>query len=112
MRSMKFSGWILGAALLGGVPAARALAAQPPEGEVRERAAPPEPEVQAQVSAQPSAEATAVHWQSKADQYHRMGGAAYRLGLVQNANTLMTEWAFQAALLRARAAADPANLRD
>jgi hypothetical protein len=109
------SRWVLGALLAASGPAARAVAAQPPEAppeaEVRERAAPPVAQTpEATREAEESADAQAARWQRRADDFRRLGGAAYRLGLVQRAEGMAAKYRAAAAMLRARAAIDPATL--
>jgi hypothetical protein len=107
-----FSRWFLGVMFAAGLPVATAMAAEPPQTDLRTTAAPPEPRTtEPAFVAEQSAEAKAAQWQQKAEEYKAMGGAAYRLGLVQRAEGMVAKYATEAALMRARAATDPATLQ-
>jgi hypothetical protein len=105
------SRWFLVAIFTVAMPVTAAMAQEAPQGEVRAKALPPVPQDELAMAAERSAEAKAADWQKKADEYKAMGGATYRLGLVQNAEGMAAKYTAEAALMRARAAADPATLR-
>ena len=71
------------AMLMIGAPAGAAFAAkQPPEAELSARAAPPAPTEQA-VRRSQSAQASAEQHRQKLDELRRLGGAAYKGGLIR-----------------------------
>ena len=113
MRSTNsFSRWALGVGFTVFLPVATAMAAEPPEADVRATAAPPTAQTrESPVVVEQSAEVKAALWQKKAVEYRAMGGVAYRLGLVQRSEGMAAKFSGEAALLRARAAADPATLQ-
>jgi hypothetical protein len=111
MRSrITVSRFVLGAALLAGFPAARAMAQQTPEVDVHAVAPPATPAAETVWVSERPADVKAAEWQRKAEEYKAMGGAAYRAGLVQNAEAQAAKYAAEARLTKARAAVDPATL--
>jgi hypothetical protein len=102
------SRWFIAVALLTvGAPAARAVAAQPPEVELSSRAHPVLSAAAAQwLRTAKLADQRASEWKTKVEAYRAMGGAAYKGGLVQRAEGEVARYGREAARARALASGE------